>query len=307
MTAENTRKIVARAATDEDFRRDLFTDPDAVFGQYDLTDKEREALRSIPAETMDDFANQLETRISMSLINLGLTASATSAATYGAASNAAAQSAAAQHVAATSAAAQSAAAQHVADQHVAYQHVRAAPARRSYQRRGPECGRPARRSYRRRGPECSRTARRRLQRRRDPARCSYQRCRDQCAAQQSHTLPRPDAAATNAAATNAPTTPRTKCRRASAAASTPRLQQRLLSRRGRRCSERFADELLLARPADRCAWARWRAGLRERSLLSLGGTNHLEGRTGAPGRLSFVIIYHRVVVYFGAFPAIVGK
>ena len=66
MSKENTRKIVSRAVTDENFRRELFSNPDRIFGEYDLTEDERQALRSIPAETMDDFANQLEKRISMS-------------------------------------------------------------------------------------------------------------------------------------------------------------------------------------------------------------------------------------------------
>src|SRR5512134_328124 len=75
MSQESTRKIISRAVTDETFRRELFTDPDPIFAQYDLTDEERNALRSIPAETMDDFANQLEKRISMSLIMFGAEAS----------------------------------------------------------------------------------------------------------------------------------------------------------------------------------------------------------------------------------------
>jgi hypothetical protein len=71
MSIDGTRKVVSRAVLEEDFRRKLFSDPDAALQGYDLTDDEKSALRSIPAETIDNFANNLEERISLSLVSFG--------------------------------------------------------------------------------------------------------------------------------------------------------------------------------------------------------------------------------------------
>ena len=71
MSVQDTRKVVSRAVMDEEYRRTLFSDPDTALAGYDLTPDEVQALRSIPAETMDDFANHLEERISMSVISFG--------------------------------------------------------------------------------------------------------------------------------------------------------------------------------------------------------------------------------------------
>ncbi len=69
MSASEARKVVGKAVRDETFRSQLFSDPDAALAGYDLTAEEKSALRGIPAETLDDFANNLDDRISMSLIN----------------------------------------------------------------------------------------------------------------------------------------------------------------------------------------------------------------------------------------------
>ena len=71
MSMQDTRKVVSRAVMDEGFRRTLFSDPDSALAGYDLTAEEVQALRAIPAETIDDFANHLEERISMSVISFG--------------------------------------------------------------------------------------------------------------------------------------------------------------------------------------------------------------------------------------------
>ena len=71
MSVQDTRKVVSRAVMDEGFRRTLFSDPDKALADYDLTPNEVQALRSLPAETIDDFANHLEERISMSVISFG--------------------------------------------------------------------------------------------------------------------------------------------------------------------------------------------------------------------------------------------
>ena len=68
MSAKETRKVVSLAVMDEEFRNTLFSDPDKARVGYDLTPEEINALRSIPAETIDEFANNLDERISMSLL-----------------------------------------------------------------------------------------------------------------------------------------------------------------------------------------------------------------------------------------------
>ncbi len=71
MSAEESRKVVSRAVMDEEFRNTLFSNPDKALAGYELTPEEVSALRSIPAETIDEFANNLDERISMSLLGFG--------------------------------------------------------------------------------------------------------------------------------------------------------------------------------------------------------------------------------------------
>src|SRR3970040_449099 len=68
MSQEECRKVVSKAVLDEEFRKDLFNAPEKALEGFDLTTDEVQALRSLPAETIDDFANNLEERISMSLV-----------------------------------------------------------------------------------------------------------------------------------------------------------------------------------------------------------------------------------------------
>src|SRR3990170_383217 len=69
MSAQELRKVVSRAVLDEGFRRTLYSNPDQILQGYDLTEDEIGALRAMPAETIDDFASNLEERISMSLLS----------------------------------------------------------------------------------------------------------------------------------------------------------------------------------------------------------------------------------------------
>ena len=79
MSKKDARKVVSKAVTDEEFRQTLFGDPDKALEGYDLTEEEVSALRSIPAETIDDFANNLDERLSMSLLAFGAEAFGTEA------------------------------------------------------------------------------------------------------------------------------------------------------------------------------------------------------------------------------------
>ena len=71
MSAQDARKVISRAVQDETFRNQLFSNPDAALAEYSLDEQEISALRGIPAETIDDFANRLDERISMSLFAFG--------------------------------------------------------------------------------------------------------------------------------------------------------------------------------------------------------------------------------------------
>jgi len=85
MSAKDARKVVSKAVMDETFRNLLFSNPDKALAGYDLTEDEVNALRAIPAETIDDFANNLEERISMSLVTGAFEAFGSAAAAGGAA------------------------------------------------------------------------------------------------------------------------------------------------------------------------------------------------------------------------------
>ena len=71
MSKEESRKVVNRAVMDEEFRLTLYSDPDKALAEYALSDEEKSVLRAIPAETIDAYANELEERISLSLLALG--------------------------------------------------------------------------------------------------------------------------------------------------------------------------------------------------------------------------------------------
>ncbi len=67
MSTMEARKVVGRAILEEDFRKLLSEDPEKALAGYDLNQEEQDALRSIPSEFVDDVANTLPERISMSI------------------------------------------------------------------------------------------------------------------------------------------------------------------------------------------------------------------------------------------------
>jgi len=66
MSEEHVALIIGRAVTDSKFREQLFANPDAVFGEYNLTEEEKDALRKIKQEDLEEFWRKLDKRITKS-------------------------------------------------------------------------------------------------------------------------------------------------------------------------------------------------------------------------------------------------
>ena len=65
MSQKIVQTIIGRAVTDTAFREKMYQDMDAIFIEYpDLTDEEKDALRKMKREHVDQFAGQLDDRIS---------------------------------------------------------------------------------------------------------------------------------------------------------------------------------------------------------------------------------------------------
>ncbi len=56
-------EIIAQAASDSKFRRLLQENPEKVFAQFDLTESEKELLKSTPWEEEVTYAQDLDNRI----------------------------------------------------------------------------------------------------------------------------------------------------------------------------------------------------------------------------------------------------
>ena len=67
MSAKEARKVVSRAIVEADFRERLYSNPGEALSEYDLTQEENDALRAIPAEFVENCAETLPERLSMSI------------------------------------------------------------------------------------------------------------------------------------------------------------------------------------------------------------------------------------------------
>ena len=66
MSKEDLTTIVSRALTDESFRAQLMSDPEAALAGYKLDEAEKKMLRSLSADAFDELTMDLEDRQSKS-------------------------------------------------------------------------------------------------------------------------------------------------------------------------------------------------------------------------------------------------
>lgn len=64
MSYEAVSEVIAHAMLDEEYRKQLFTDPEAALADYALTDEERESLKALDSDVFNQLAVELEERIS---------------------------------------------------------------------------------------------------------------------------------------------------------------------------------------------------------------------------------------------------
>ena len=59
MSREMLEKIIGRAAMDAQFRQRMVKDPENALEEYRLTEEQLLAIKAIPADALEKFANQL--------------------------------------------------------------------------------------------------------------------------------------------------------------------------------------------------------------------------------------------------------
>jgi hypothetical protein len=70
MSEEAINEVIRRALVDDEFRSQLFSDPEAALSGYDLTEEERASLSAMQEQAFDAFASEIEERISRSTAGL---------------------------------------------------------------------------------------------------------------------------------------------------------------------------------------------------------------------------------------------
>jgi hypothetical protein len=66
MSREDLTTIVSRALTDQEYRSQLLSDPDAALADYDLSESEEKMVRNLNADAFDELTMDLEARQSKS-------------------------------------------------------------------------------------------------------------------------------------------------------------------------------------------------------------------------------------------------
>ena len=59
MPKSNLDAVIGRALRDEEFRKNMISNPDAIAGEYGLSEGELGQLKSISQEAADQFFNQV--------------------------------------------------------------------------------------------------------------------------------------------------------------------------------------------------------------------------------------------------------
>jgi len=63
MSQDAVSQIIGRAVTDAEFRELLFSSPEQALKGYDLAADEKEALKNLKQEDLEDFSTKLDSRI----------------------------------------------------------------------------------------------------------------------------------------------------------------------------------------------------------------------------------------------------
>lgn len=63
MPEDAVSQIIGRAVIDAEFRETLFSNPEQALEDYNLTDDEKEALKNLKQEDLEDFSTKLDSRI----------------------------------------------------------------------------------------------------------------------------------------------------------------------------------------------------------------------------------------------------
>ena len=70
MSEEAVVSVIRTALVNQEFREQLFSDPEMALSSYDLSEEERKSLSTMQEEAFDSLASELEERISKAGIGL---------------------------------------------------------------------------------------------------------------------------------------------------------------------------------------------------------------------------------------------
>jgi hypothetical protein len=68
MSWRTLEAVIGRAILDEEFRLALFADPEAALVEYEMTEDEIAALKSVDAESLDACAQGIGQRVKLGLL-----------------------------------------------------------------------------------------------------------------------------------------------------------------------------------------------------------------------------------------------
>jgi hypothetical protein len=63
MSQDAVSQIIGRAVIDPEFRETLFSNPEQALQGYDLTEDDKEALKNLKQEDLEEFSTKLDSRI----------------------------------------------------------------------------------------------------------------------------------------------------------------------------------------------------------------------------------------------------